>query len=52
MLMHKIDATSYMSIYKIGWLGSGAHGNKDDRRIETKVADVVDDAEVVASPPS
>jgi hypothetical protein len=21
--MHKIDATSYMGIYKIGWLGSG-----------------------------
>jgi hypothetical protein len=20
------DATSYMGIYKIGWLGSGAHG--------------------------
>jgi hypothetical protein len=42
MLMHKIDATSYMGIYKIGWLGSGAHGNKDGRRIRTGVAKVAD----------
>jgi hypothetical protein len=31
-----------MGIYKIGWLGSGAHGNKDGRRIRTGVAKVAD----------
>jgi hypothetical protein len=48
MMMHKIDATSYMDIYKIGWLGSrltvtkmvaglGFGEEEDERGLELRI---------------